>query len=322
MKENLNIALKLLSDFNNFIDARSTFFLMRPDGLFKNILAWHFEIWEKEHEYLIEKNKLDEWSIYSEISRTLDSIFDQIEERILKERASHSFFERLKKHCEKYKKESVSHHDYVDSLLSIFYRVFFQNIEHSPERYDIWHHYFPKEWKITKNNLEDDENIISRISLQNFFQWAQERIWQSKEELDKELNDVSTNLFPEVAPILWAQILIFIFSQYSEDRIRSIVERPWNFGYIGRVRVARFRGENDLGEFAEEERAEEIKTFELAYILFEKEFSKDNLERYIQSLKNLTYPKESREDRHKERLLDLFSKMLAFVREKELPNSK
>lgn len=315
MKENLRFVSKLLSDFDNFIGARSAYFLMRVDGVFKIVLEWHFEIWKKEHEYLHKegKDKLEKWSNYSEISRILDSIFQQIEVRILKERGgSFSFFKSLKEHAEKYKTISVSsQHHYVSSLFTIFYRVFFQNIKESPERHDIWNHYFPKEWKITKSNLENGENIISGISLQNFLEWSQERFWQSREELDQDLNDVSSNIFPEVNPILWAAILIFIFLPSYEDRIRSIVERPWTFGYMGRVRVLRDEKKD------KEENSEDAKTFELAYFLFEKEFSKENLARYILSLEKLSYDKDSKEESHRSRLLFIFRGMLDFIKDKK-----
>ena len=164
MKDNLIIASKLLGDFNNFIDKRSTVFLTWSDKTLDSVLQWHFEVWKKEHEYLIQDKKLDEWSIYSELSRTMDSIFRQIEIRALKERASFSFFNKLKKHAEKYKKESVSSRFYDESLFDTFYQVFFENIYDAPERFDIWDHYFPREWKITKSNLQNSENIISEIS--------------------------------------------------------------------------------------------------------------------------------------------------------------
>jgi len=112
---------------------------------------------EKEYEYLLlgQDKKLDEWSMYSELSRTLDSIFRKVGIRALKENASFSFFDKFKKHAEKYKKESVSSRSYVESLFNTFYQIFFQNIYDAPERFDIWEHYFPKEWKIIKSNIHN-----------------------------------------------------------------------------------------------------------------------------------------------------------------------
>jgi len=133
MKDNLIITSKLLGDFNNLLDKRSTTFLTRIDGMLDSILQWHFGLWKKEHEFLGQDNKLSEWSMYSDLSRTIDSIFQQFEIRALKERGSFSFFKKLERHAEKNKKESVSSHYYVESLFVTFYQVFFQNIHDSPK---------------------------------------------------------------------------------------------------------------------------------------------------------------------------------------------
>lgn len=311
MKDNLIIASKLLGDFNNFIDRRSTVFLTWSGKTLESVLEWHFQLWKKDHEYLIRDKKLDKWNMYSELSRSMDSVFQKIEIRALKEGASYSFFDKLKNHVEKYKNELVSSFSYNESLFRTFYKVFFQNIYDAPERFDIWEHYFPGEWKITKSNLQNSENIISKISLNNFWNWASHRIWQTSKENDFPLDDVSRNLFPDVDPILWAKILIFIISPYGEDRLRSVIERPWNFGFMGRFKV--YSGPQD-DEIEKMYKKEEINTFDLAYFLFKDQFSKINLESYIKSLEQLSYPKESVEEGKRLRLHSLFTRMLDFVK--------
>ena len=309
MKDNLIIVSKLLGDFDNFIDKRSAVFLTWSDKTIDSVLQWHFEVWKKEYEYLGQDKNLDKWSMYSELSRTMDSIFRKIETRALKGRTSFSFFDKLRKHAEKYKKESVSFRSYAESLFDTFYEVFFQNIYDAPERFNIWEHYFAGEWKITKSNLQSSENIISGISLNNFLDWASRRIWQTSKENDFTLDDVSRNLFPEVDPILWAKILIFIFSSYSDDRVRSVIERPWNFGFMGRVKVYRSSQEDRIAKMHKDEG---IKTFDLSYFLFKDQFSKINLESYIKSLGQLSYPEESKEEQKRLKLKSLFTKMLDF----------
>lgn len=203
-------------------------------------------------------------------------------------------------------------------MFSIFYRVFFDTIESSPERFDIWEHYFPRKWKITKKNLTSEENVISRISLHNFLNWVQERIWQTKEDFDGNLDDVASNLFPEVEPILWAGILTFVFSPYGENRVKSVIERPWNFGFVGRMRMYSGYPENNKEEkemseaIFSAEKIEVNKTFELAYLLFPDQFSRENLEKYINDLEELKYDKGSKEEKKRLRLLDIFKKMLKY----------
>ncbi|GAI82773.1 unnamed protein product, partial [marine sediment metagenome] len=79
--KNLKTISKLLSDFYNFINNRSTAFLVIPEDAFPKILKWYFEIWQKEYELSGKKDKLGERSNYSEISRILNDIFNNIEER-------------------------------------------------------------------------------------------------------------------------------------------------------------------------------------------------------------------------------------------------
>jgi len=328
--ESLKTISKLLNDFYNSINKRSIAAL--NEDIFPKILDWHFNFWRKENELLDKKlldkkGKSDKWSNYSEISRILNDIFDNIEECSLKERMAYSFFEHFKRHAEHYKKKLVernkTHHYYIDSLFGIFCRVFFENIEKSPKKHDIWKHYFPEEWKITKNNLENKENIISKILLKKYVQWAQIRIIQAKEDLDWDLDNISRNLFPEVGPILWAMILIFIFSPYGDNRMKSVIERPWTFGLMGRLRIysgdievskeeSNKKNEEEM-QFAEE--AETKNTFELACLLFKEKFSKDNLEKYIKSLKELDpeYKKDPDKEKKRLRLIDAFSEMLKFL---------
>ncbi len=198
--------------------------------------------------------------------------------------------------------------------------MFFENIENSPEKYDIWEHYFPRQWKITKNNLTNKENIISRISLHEFLNWAQERIWRVEEDFDRALDDVSRNIFPEVEPVLWARILTFVFYPYSENRVKSVIERPWNFGSARRVIVYSGYPENNEEKLwkkmsAMKRSAEEIEiknTFELTYFLFPDQFLKEKLEEYIKNLKELKYDKASKEENKRLRLFTIFEEMLKY----------
>ncbi|HZK11415.1 MAG TPA: hypothetical protein VFD10_03570 [Atribacterota bacterium] len=317
--ENLKTISKLLNDFYNSINKRSIAAL--NEDIFPKILDWHFNFWQKENELLGKKlldrkGKLDKWSNFSEISRILNDIFNNIEERSLKERMAYSFFDHFKRHAEHYKKELVernkTQHYYIDSLLSIFCLVFFENINKSPKKPDIWNHYFPEKWKVKKNNFE---NIISRSLCGKFLKWARDIILEDKKKFSRDLGDISLNLFPEVEPSLWINILLlFVFSHYRDNRMKmeSIIriEHFWNFGFIGRVRI----GDNEES-LKKIEEAEIKNTFELAFQLFKEQFSKDNLEKYIKSLEELgtEYKKDLDKEKKRLRLLDAFSEMLKFL---------
>jgi len=177
MNQNLKTASKLLDDFANFIENRSNLLVVGLEEVFPKILEWHFRIWQNEITFLGKEEKLDEWTSYFATKNILDSIIRRIEDRALKIRESFAFFRHLKDHLDKHKEDSVeANHGrwyYAEDLLQTFYQFFFETIADSPSQYDIWEHYFPKEWKVTKSNFK--ESMLSRISLYQFLEWAQGR---------------------------------------------------------------------------------------------------------------------------------------------------
>lgn len=329
--ENLKTISKLLNDFYNSVNKRSLYSL--NEDILPKILDWHFNFWRKEYELLNmklldKKGKLGKSSNYSEISRILDDIFNNIEERSLKERIVYSFFDHFKRHAEHYKKELVERnkirHYYIDSLFGIFCRVFFENIKKSPKEHDIWKHYFPEKWKVNRSNFE--KNIISRKIESEISQWVREIVLDDKKEFARGLGNLSLNLFPEVEPSLWINILLlFVFSHYKDNRMKmkSIIEIgcSWDFGPIGRVRIRDISNSNDESIKKMDEgrqvidEAETKDTFELACLIFEKQFSKENLEKYIKSLKELKYKKEPKKENKRQELLNTFNEMLKFLSE-------
>jgi hypothetical protein len=93
-----------------------------------------------------------------------------------------------------------------------------------------------------------------------------------------------------------------------------VIERPWNFGFMGRVKVFIGDQENEIKQMHKDE---EINTFNLSYFLFKNEFSGTKLDSYIKLLEQLSYPKDSEEYSKKSRLQYLFTEMLAFVKDIE-----
>jgi hypothetical protein len=326
-KKNLKTISKLLNDFYNSINNRSIAFLVIPEDVFPKILDWHFKIWQKKYKLSGKESKLDKRSNYNEILRILNDIFNKIEERSFKERMAYSFFEHFEKHTEHYKKKLVENNKkryYIDSLFSIFCRVFFENVAKSPEKHDIWEHYFPEGWKIKKSNYE--KNIITRELCSKFLQWARDIVLSDKKELARDLGNISSNLFPEVEPSLWITILLlFVYSRYKDNRMKMKslieIEHFWDFGPIWRVRIRDFSSSNgeairkmdEAMQLAEE--AEMKNTFELACLLFREQFSKENLEKYIKSLKELEpeYKEEPEKEKKRLYLLYAFNKMLKFL---------
>jgi hypothetical protein len=189
------------------------------EEIFPKILEWHFRTWEREEQYIEKDEKVLIWVNYDEALRILDLIIQEIEKRVLKGGQSYSLFRHMNRHTNNY-----SNIEYLEHLFTNFYQVFLECIAESPEHHDIWKHYFPIRWKITESNLRDNKNVMCRISCKEFLGWARDRIWDPKEDFDKSLQEVSYNLFPEVDPLIWSEILLFVFSTYDpQNRVRSII---------------------------------------------------------------------------------------------------
>lgn len=326
MSDKIRAASKLLDDFNSFVDNRSTVFLVILPEFFPKFLEWHFTIWEKEYQLLSKKDKLHEWSTYSELSRALDSILKKVEERTLKEGHSFSFFKSFESHVEKHKERFIDGEGgkkfyYVESIIPIFFTTLTENIKKSPESHDIWDHYFPSSWKITKENIQKQENYVSRVLLNNFLHWAQGRMWGStdKEKFDEVLDDVASNLFPSVEPILWAKLLTFLMRPWANNnRMKSLVEEGTNFGFVSRVMVGDYiSAEQSSQELQKHIESQGNATLELAMFLFSREFTKEKLNSFISGLKELKYDKDSREEARRKEFISIFEKMIALHEAKQ-----
>jgi hypothetical protein len=150
----------------------------------------------------------------------------------------------LESHAEAKRKDRP----YLQHVLAVFDKKFFEKMRSSREENDVWDHYFPKNWKVTRNNLGNPEAIVSSIILEHFLRWAQDRIVNSKGEPDLELDSVSSNLFPEAEPMTWSMILTYLLSPYYDpsSRIKSVLERPRIFGLSGRMMTWEFADSREI----------------------------------------------------------------------------
>ena len=255
----------------------------------------------------LKEKKSKIWINWFGISRILTLIIESIEERAFEEQQSYLFFTHLQKHINSHKNECLSvkagKRYYVEDLLSVVYHVLFEKTISLSESFEIWNT-FPKEWKVTLKNIKNKENSIARITLKQFLKWARQRITSPKEDYDKQLDYISYNLFPEVDPMEWAVVLIFVFSPFSESegRVKSVIERRWTFGLLHRIRT--FSSVSEFEEITKQQKAAEIKnTYELTNLLFSNVFSKELLERSIKEAKALKYADGSGEERKRLRLI-------------------
>jgi hypothetical protein len=254
-------------------------------------------------------NRLEHLAEYGFIRRILDKILNDIQDNAMKDKPSINAYAYMKEI------QRIIHNkdeQYQEYLLNNFYRSYFDRIKDSPSHFDIWHHYFPNEWKVTRSNITDERNNISSISLNSFLDWAIPRLESSREESDFALDEAIRELFPDVDPISWATILIFLYTPYEpENRVKSVVESNWTIGKMSRVHVRSSRE-----EISKDTKNERNSVYELASMLFEDVFSLDNLERYIDELRALKCDKGSTQNNHKLRLLYIFTGMLEYLRTK------
>ena len=286
---------RYLQTFSEFIEKRALYDRIIFNELFSNTLKLRYLLFPD-----IKKQETEPtdslWLALYEIDVNLKKLIKKLVVSSLQKANSFSFFKILKEHIRD--KDT----DYLRGLFGecICSEIFNNNAD-SNDRYDIWNHYFPPEWKITKETLQDVGNIVSKIWLNEFIPWAANRITSSEwgKDFDKNLDDVAKELFPSVEPMLWAKLLTFLFRHWSNsNRMKSLVEKGPNFGMSGRIFTSWGSKGNITDDFnanfrkAFEEQTQA--TFELALLLFTTEFRKDKLENFISELEGLTTPGKCR----------------------------
>ena len=109
--------------------------------------------------------------------------------------------------------------NYIVGLFGSFCPMFFDTIDNVSGNYDIWHHHFPGEWKITVSN---SKNGIPRVILHEFLEWTQKRIFkQNPENYDKDLSDVANGLFPDAHHSLFPAFITLLFTSEIKDAIQK-----------------------------------------------------------------------------------------------------
>jgi hypothetical protein len=288
----LNHAFKLLADFSLFLNKRSLFFLIVDREVFPKFLGWHYGVWKKEKELLKKEKKIMLWSSYSELGRILDEVLNKIEERSLSDRnrlASSDLFEHIKNQL-----KSIKNEKYLGDFFEMFYGTFFDVISRN-ELMSIDWDFFPDNWKVTLKKIKAGE-LMPRLTLNAYIRLFLDKI-NNKQDMDYKLDDITVNLFPEIDPISWSRILLFIFSGYDpNNRIKSLVNRFWSVGNLGRCRTYSFSSDLEVNEhIINDSKIERENTFALAVLLFKDRLSKD-IKKYIREAKELKFDKSSKEE--------------------------
>ncbi len=141
------------------------------------------------------------------------------------------FFTAFKKHIDEneVKLDAITDKDsaerywnYILGVFGSFCQPFFENINEARYKFDIWEHYFPKEWKIT---MQNSSKRIPRVFLHEFEKWASSRIFEKRESgFDDKLSEVVGGLFPSVHSILFPAFLALLYS----SEIKYSIEKDSN----------------------------------------------------------------------------------------------
>lgn len=151
--------------------------------------------------------------------------FNSLSSHCLKNGLAYDFFKNFKEFV-----EGLTDDELKKFLLSFDDTILFEEITHSPEQSFIWSDFYPEEWKFTYENLVAKPNKVALSLFHKFLEWGHNRML-SGEGIDKELDDVADNLFPEVDPIIWARILEFRFAPWVGDKhLAYVVSKTGNFG--------------------------------------------------------------------------------------------
>ncbi|MEX2410386.1 MAG: hypothetical protein WD607_03270 [Candidatus Paceibacterota bacterium] len=313
--KNWKTASNLIDGFYANIEKRNKIYLIISEKFFPKILEWHFLVWKinlMNTQDLNNEYSLIKYEHIFHIKSLLNEIIRYVTKETLTGNGGHAFsyFNHLKNHVDKYKKEHFKINNnknfYVNHVP--IYQDCLEFMPESSESYDIWSTYFPSSWKINKRNLES--NKIPWIWYDRFIYWAIPRIQRnnlnsSEDEWDEKLDDISKGLFDSVDPITWAKIITFILKP-SEPRIKKFIEDTKVFGLIGRS----YSSWNDK-EFENQHKRYIDETIDLAVYLFgNKVFTEENIKKWIEDLNNLEYSKDSIEFVKKESWKNILTSIL------------
>jgi len=271
-KRELQACDNLMASFVTNIEKREMVYLDMFADLFRAILKWCSQINVTNEKEMRIGHTLDD-AVQACVSYSLTHRF-----------CSHFFFKVL----EEYFKDKNNQKEKNEKLLNLIIPVFYNGVGCSADNDSIWS-IFPEEWKVTLDNVANEDNLIMYLWFDNFLRWAHSRINGSKNYYDKELDDIARNLFPKIDPMWWAEILTFVLHGGCADiEIRYLVEHRPLFGSVGRAH-------SGSGSFAEAQKSmdaqidsEHKEVIGLALKLFPGYFTKECLEKCLQTLNELS----------------------------------
>lgn len=155
--------------------------------------------------------------------------------------------------------------NYIISLFGSFCSVFFEAIERAPNKNDIWHHYFPREWMIT---AENSKKRMPRVMLHEFLRWSQQRIFKKEGSVDHDvdLTEVVNGIFPNVHHSLFPAFLMMFVSgdlKYAVQNEPSFFLTNTSFSWSGE------KSSEEIQEmFTQQDRSQKEETVKVIFEYF------------------------------------------------------
>src|SRR3989344_6174345 len=132
--------------------------------------------------------------------------------------------------------------NYIMGLFGSFCPMFFDTIDSVPSNYDIWHHYFPADWKVT---IANSKNRVPRVILHEFLEWAQKRIFkENPENYDKDLSEVANGIFPNAHHSLFPAFITLLFA----SEIKYAVQKESKSGEISEEQIQEMFRQQDQSQ--------------------------------------------------------------------------
>jgi len=269
------LAVMLAQAYEKNLDKRDRFSIGYE--ILLKLFEWHQKFWESEQKWLNRENykgrvlksfsakhfpTFKKW-IASFLNKSYSKddffwnwhyfqqgLFPAVAKALLQDgHGPYQLFTSFKKHIDDAiaKLEKIEDEDkkqrwwnYIMGLFGSFCPMFFDTIDSVPSNYDIWHHYFPADWKVT---IANSKNRTPRVILHEFLEWAQKRIFkENPENYDKDLSEVANGIFPNAHHSLFPAFITLLFA----SEIKYAVQKESNFSLIN-------TGMSWSGEISEEQ---------------------------------------------------------------------
>lgn len=203
---------------------RKEYFLTSDDDIFDFLIYWNYIFYNEE--VAIDENgkqkiiNTDYWGINHEVENQIKIVI----ERTLKGSFTYSLFKKI----ENFLISKKSDARYMQYVIPMLLRQFFEKINKSPDSRDIADHYYPQ---ILKYNPEDRE--ISNIIFSFYLRWFVDMLNNTEDKNeDFNLDKITNIIFPNIDIKSFTGFVEFIASPYGEDRILDFLNRKKSFGLL------------------------------------------------------------------------------------------